>query len=159
LIRPILVLLTLLVSAPAPAAPTDDRRAIEAAAAEWIRRYEARDLDGLMRLYEPGVLVALNNQPALRGVGEVRAYFAKAFAAPVGTFRLEIEDIQVHGSVAHLVSLFRLDGERPDAKRWSANGRSLLVYRRTRDGWKILADIDNASPDAEAWSKALPGRP
>lgn len=159
MIRRLLMLLALFTSSMAAAAPADDRRAIEAATAEWIRHYEARDLDALMRLYEPDAFVALNNQPALRGVAAVRGYFAKAFAAPAGKFRLNIEDIQIHGPVAHLVSLFRLDGKTPDGKTWSAVGRSLLIYRRTPGGWKILADIDNSTPDAKAWSEALPAQP
>ena len=140
----------LLILAPLPAFATEnDRSKIEAAAAEWARLYEAQDLDKLMALYEPEAFVALNNQPALSGAKEVRAYFAKAFAASKGRMRLKIEDVQIHGPVAHLVSLFRLDGQSRDGQgNWTAVGRSLLIYRRTPGGWKILADIDNATPDA-----------
>lgn len=143
-------------AAPVQAAETADQAAIRASTAAWISAYEVRDLDRLMTLYEPDAFVALNGEPAMRGAGAVRAYFAKAFAAPVGKFELNIEDIRIHGDVAHLVSLFRLTIPVAGKPPVAAVGRSLLIYKRSATGWRILADIDNQTPDAAAWANALP---
>lgn len=126
-----------------------DHVAIEAAANAWLDAYHARDLEKLMGLYEPDVVVALNNQPALKGKAAVRAYFAKAFASGSSTrMMFRIEDIQTHGTTAHLVSLYRLDLQNAGHSS-SLLGRSLLIYKKGRDmRWRILADIDNATPDA-----------
>ena len=150
------IVATVVASAPAMAAETADQVAIRASTADWTKAYEGRDLDGLMKLYEPDATVALNGQPVMRGVGAVRAYFARAFTADVGKFELNIEDIRVHGDVAHLVSLFRLTIPVAGKPPAVAVGRSLLVYKRAPSGWRILADIDNVTPDAEAWAKPLP---
>jgi len=143
-------------AAPVAASEAQDRAAIERATQDWIAAYEARDLDRLMTLYEPDATVALNGEPAMRGVPAVRAYFARAFASPVGKFELNIEDIRIHGGVAHLVSLFRLTIPVADKPPVVAVGRSLLIYKRAGAGWRILADIDNQTPDAAAWARTLP---
>ncbi len=142
----LLILISALSWSPARA---DDRADIEAAAEQWIVVFKAGDIDALMRLYMPDALVALHKQPALRGIEAIRAYFAPAMGIAEVEFRLEIEEIQVHGDVAHLVSKYwytsvPLDG----GETYRDAGRSALIYKRDTDGrWKIYLDIDQATPD------------
>ncbi len=126
-----------------------DRAAIEASAQAWLNAYHARDLEKLMTQYEPDAVVALNNQPALKGKGAIRDYFAKALSSKAALkMAFRIEDVQVHGQTAHLVSLYKLDIDSPGYKN-TVLGRSLLIYKKGADKrWRILADIDNATPDA-----------
>jgi uncharacterized protein (TIGR02246 family) len=140
----ILLLVAPLGAAAAPADPAT-RAAIAKEANAWSAAYAARDLDALMRLYEPDAWVFLGGQPGLKGTAQIRTYFGKQFAAPPGKIELAIEDIQRFGDVVQLVSLFRLTlpGERV------FTGRSLLLYKRTPSGrWRIWRDIDNSTPDA-----------
>ena len=123
-------------------------QAIEAAAQQWIDRFTSGDLDGLMALYEPDAFVALHGQPAMRGVDAVRDYFSSRIGTPGASFDIDIEEIQVHGDVAHLISFywFEVPGEN-DAPFRDA-GRSLLIYKYTpATGWRIYVDIDQATPD------------
>jgi ketosteroid isomerase-like protein len=83
------------------------------------------------------------------GVAAIRAGFAPALAAkPDVRFLLDIEDIRVDGDHAFLISKYWYEshgGGLPDI--WDA-GRSLIEYQRDDDGrWKILVDIDQATPD------------
>jgi uncharacterized protein (TIGR02246 family) len=130
-----------------------DVEAICAQGRAWIRSFKAGDIDGLMALYRPDAQVALHGQRKLDGVGAIRAFFAPALAArPDVQFLLDVEDIQVQGDVAWLVSGYWYTSIGRDGKRYEDAGRSLLVYRRDRSRgraaeWQIQVDIDQATPD------------
>jgi uncharacterized protein (TIGR02246 family) len=141
----------LIFAAPVAVAARDKNgRAIEAAAQAWLEAYHARDLDRLMTHYEPDVRVMLNNQPALVGKTAVRDYFRQAFAKPLTiNMSFTIEDIHVQGQTAHLVSLYQMTVAEC-SQNCQLAGRSLLVYRKGKDGvWRIAADMDNATPDVK----------
>jgi uncharacterized protein (TIGR02246 family) len=130
-----------------------DVEAICAQGRAWIRAFKAGDIDGLMALYRPDAQVALHGQRKLDGIAAIRAYFAPALAArPDVQFLLDVEDIQVQGDVAWLVSGYWYTSIAGDGKRYEDAGRSLLIYRRDRSGgrigaWQIQVDIDQATPD------------
>jgi len=138
---------------PAPAAAGGDgagaEAAIRAAAATWIRRYQAGDLEGLMALYTDSPTVALHGQPLLEGRQAVRAFFAPAMGRAEVDFTIAVEAIEVHGDVAHLMSKYWLEARPHDGgEPYRDAGRSLLIYRRAADGrWLIHVDIDQATPD------------
>lgn len=136
-------------AAPPPGAGAErERRAIEAEAREWIAAFKSGDLDRLMRLYEPDAYVALHDQPALRGLPAVREYFAPRIGKGRVEFLLDIERIDVHGRVAHLISGYWFTLELPGKPAYQDAGRSLLIYRKGRDGrWRIAVDIDQGTPD------------
>jgi uncharacterized protein (TIGR02246 family) len=142
------------VCAPASAARRSaDVEAICAQGRAWIRAFKGGDIDGLMGLYMPDAQVALHGQRKLDGLAAIRAFFAPALAArPDVQFLLDVEDIQVQGDVAWLVSGYWYTSVSRDGPRYEDAGRSLLVYRRDRGRggageWKIQVDIDQATPD------------
>lgn len=125
-----------------------DQRAIENAAFDWIAAFEAGDLPRLMQLYTADAYVALHGQPALRGREAVREYFASRIGQGTVDFRLDIERIEVAGRTAHLVSAYWFTLALPGKELYRDAGRSLLIYRKDRNGrWKIHVDIDQATPD------------
>lgn len=133
---------------PPGSGPDRERRAIALAAREWIDTFKAGDVDALMRLYEPDAYVALHGQPALRGIEAVRAYFAPRVGQGKVEFLLDIERIEVRGRVAHLISGYWFTLELPGRPAYRDAGRSLLIYRKGRDGrWRIAVDIDQGTPD------------
>ncbi len=133
---------------PPGAGPERERRAIALAAREWIDTFKGGDVDALMRLYEPDAYVALHGQPALRGLAAVRAYFAPRIGQGKVEFLLDIERIEVHGRTAHLISGYWFTLELPGRPIYQDAGRSLLIYRKGRDGrWRIAVDIDQGTPD------------
>ena len=127
-----------------------DIAAIEQAANKWIELYTAGDLDQLMTLYTPDAIVALHGKPALRGVEQIRNFFAPGMGKSRVTFEVDIEEIQIHGDVAHLLSRYYLTAEpKAGGDTWRDAGRSLLIYKRnTNNEWKLYLDIDQATPDA-----------
>lgn len=126
-----------------------DEQAIRVHTEEWLRHYLAGDIDSLMKLYEPDAVLALHDQSVRRGIDEIRAFFAPTMGIADVTFKLDIENIDIHGDMAWLVSKYWL---RSIAKEsgyvYEDAGRSLIVYRKGSDGrWRLAADIDNNTPD------------
>lgn len=116
----------------------------------WTDYYKAGDLDGLMTLYMDDAVVALHGQPALRGIPEIKAFFAQSVGKTNVDFELDYELMETHGDIAYLVSKYWLISRDPESGEvvYRDAGRSALVYKKDRDGrWKIALDIDQASPD------------
>ena len=128
-----------------------DIAAIEQAARQWIELYTAGDLDRLMTLYTEDAIVALHGRPALRGVEQIRNFFAPGMGKSRVTFEIDIEEIQVHGDTAHLLSKYYLTAEPADGGEvYRDAGRSLIIYKRNADNeWKLYLDIDQATPDVQ----------
>ena len=121
---------------------------VEARAQLWIQHFKAGDLESLMTLYEPDAFVALHGQPAMRGIDAIRAYFETRIGRPGVEFDLAIEEIQIHGDVAHLVSKYWFELPLESGESFKDAGRSLLIYKRSdAHGWRIYLDIDQATPD------------
>ena len=128
-----------------------DIAAIEQVAQRWIDLYTAGDLDRLMTLYTDDAIVALHGRPALRGVEQIRNFFAPGMGKSRVTFEIDIEEIQIHGDTAHLLSKYYMTAEPMDGGDiYRDAGRSLLIYKRNADNeWKLYLDIDQATPDAQ----------
>ena len=122
---------------------------IRASAHQWVVNFEAGDLAGLMTLYMPQARVALHGQTIRIGKAAIAAGFAPGLAAkPDVKFLLDIEEIQVHGDHAFLLSKYWYTSHGGGLPEIAETGRSLLEYQRDHDGrWKILVDIDQATPD------------
>ena len=135
----------------AAADDAEDVAAIEQVAQRWIELYIAGDLDQLMALYTADAVVALHGKPALRGIEQIRNFFAPGMGKSRVTFEIDIEEIQIHGDTAHLLSKYYLTAE-PEGGGdvYRDAGRSLLIYKRNADNeWKLYLDIDQATPDAK----------
>ena len=148
---PLLMLLVLVLSNQAVADEAKDIAAIEQVAQRWIELYTAGDLDRLMSLYTEDAIVALHGRPAMRGVEQVRNFFAPGMGKSRVTFEIDIEEIQIHGDTAHLLSKYYLTSEPVSGgDTYRDAGRSLLIYKRNEDNeWKLYLDIDQATPDAQ----------
>ena len=146
----LLAFLFLLFSCRATADDAADIAAIERVAQQWIELYTAGDLERLMTLYTEDAIVALHGRPALRGVEQIRNFFAPGMGKSRVTFEIDIEEIQVHGATAHLLSKYYLTAKPKDGGDvYRDAGRSLLIYKRNPDNeWKLYLDIDQATPDA-----------
>lgn len=126
-----------------------DEQAVLAAADAWVEAYEARDLERLMTLYTDDAFIALHGQPSFAGKPAIRDYFERAFARAAGDFDIEVEEVAVHGDLAHVISKYWLEIiPHGTDRRFRDAGRSLILYRRGPAGdWLLYRDIDQATPD------------
>lgn len=135
----------------APPATADDGTVelFEQIGGKWIEHYLAGDLDGLMQLYTDDATVMLHGKPAMRGKTAVRDFFAAGIGKSEVTFDIDLEQAEVHGEMAYLISKYWMSVKPHDSDQISYDvGRSLLIYKKNDQGdWKIHADIDQATPD------------
>ena len=102
--------------------------AIEQVAQRWIELYTAGDLDRLMTLYTDDAIVALHGRPALRGVEQIRNFFAPGMGKSRVTFEIDIEEIQIHGDTAHLLSKYYLTSRTQVGRRYLPGRREIPAH-------------------------------
>lgn len=143
------VMLLLLLPLTGQSGEQDDIAAVRGSADLWIKYYEADDLDQLMTLYTPDAFVALHGKKSLKGIEQIRAFFEPGMGQSETNFELDVEEIQIHGDTAHLLSKYWLTAiSKNDGSIYRDAGRSLLIYKRDQNNqWKIYLDIDQATPD------------
>ena len=128
----------------------DDPETLKTEGRKWASFYQAGDLEGLMSLYTENAMVALHDQPALHGKDSIRAYFAPRIGKSEVKFELEYEVQESNQKLAYIISKYWLIAKQGDSgKIYRDAGRSLLVYKRENNAWKIAADIDQSTPDVK----------
>jgi uncharacterized protein (TIGR02246 family) len=132
-------------ASPAGAAQPDLARGaiqtvMDASAAAW----SAGDLPRFMTLYEdsPETLY-IGGDRVVRGYAAIGAMYASRFgggsAAAMGQLSLEILEFrQMDRDHAFVVGRFHL--HREAASSGDATGLTSLLFKRTRNGWRIVAD-------------------
>lgn len=118
--------------------------------ADWLRAFNAKDIDSLFLLYDTNSLYANANAPLMRGVEQIRPWYQEALANVQGKLLYREEAAIQDGNLAMLLGAYYFKpptGVTPpsDAK---LTGRVALVYKRNQEGdWKLLFDMDNTPPD------------
>jgi ketosteroid isomerase-like protein len=107
---------------------------------QFVASFNARDIDGLMALYEKAA--ALVPQPGAVTIGyDANRQALQQFLALNG--RIEIDTIEViqAGDLALLRGEWRLTGMGPDGKSLAMSGRNIEVARRQPAGhWQFIID-------------------
>lgn len=148
--RKLLVLIALLLAAPAFAHPVaTDRTSILQHGSEWSRLYESGDVDAMRDLYEADAWLMTHGAPAKKGVDAILAYL-KSAKASAGTVAFDIspEQVIIDGDYGFLISKYWMDIKPAKGSAVTQAGRSMLIYKKGADGkWRIWRDIDNQAPD------------
>jgi uncharacterized protein (TIGR02246 family) len=134
----------------APVSADDETKELfEQIGGKWIEHYLANDLDGLMTLYNDDARVMLHGKPAMQGKPAIREFFAAGMGTSEVTFDIDLEQAEVHGDMAYMISKYWMSIKPHGEERTFYDvGRSLLIYKKSDEGlWKIHADIDQATPD------------
>ena len=115
--------------------PAADRAAIEALSADYTAAVQAGDPAAVSALHTDDAILHPPNEPSVSGREAIDAYFARIHAEPMDlTYVTEDVVVSASGDMAYEIGTW--DG-----------GKYLSIYRRTPDGWKIVAD---------AWSDDAP---
>lgn len=138
---------TLMVTAAVPGAAvaaeparTAVQSVLDASAAAW----SAGELDRFMECYERGPgTTYVGSGKVVHGYEAIRSMYAGRFGsgdrAAMGLLTLEIVDFRQLGpDHAYVIGRFRI--ERDAAHGGPASGPTTLVFKRTRAGWRIIAD-------------------
>jgi len=102
--------------------------------------FAAKDLDGLMTLYEPDATLLPEPGVQITGLAVIREALA-AFLAMNGTFRMPAGKPIVAKDLALIFSEWTLDMTGPDGQPATLSGQTSDVLRRQADGnWRIVID-------------------
>jgi ketosteroid isomerase-like protein len=155
---------SVLAAYPAPVHAADtvaarDKAAIEALEARFAAAFNAKDVDAIMRVYEPGPgLFVFDVTPPRQHVGwaDYRADWEDTLKATPGPIQFSISDLSVTvvGPVAYGHSIQRVRFTRANGSKARLVVRVSDVYRKIRGRWLIVqehvsvpVDIDNGKAD------------
>ena len=103
--------------------------------------FAARDLDGLLSLYEPRAVCAPRPGPAVSGQAAIREALAGFFQLNA-QLTLQVERVLQSAELALLISHWTLNGTDPNGNKVEQAGTTADVARRQPDGTWLLV-IDN----------------
>jgi uncharacterized protein (TIGR02246 family) len=148
--RIIPALALILIAAPAAAGPAED--ALKAQGDRWNAAYNAGDWTALRALYADDAWLMTDKAPAAKGADAIIAYLRrfKDRGATVN-FRFEPEDVQARKPFGFVIARYWMTAQLPgSAAPIRTAGRSLLIYKWQKGGWKLWRDMDNTTPDVKA---------
>jgi ketosteroid isomerase-like protein len=153
-----------LVAFPAPlhaanASGARDKAAIEALEARFAAAFNAKDVNAIMRVYEPGAsLFVFDVTPPREHVGwaDYKADWENTFKTTPGPIHFSIADLSVTvvGPVAYGHSIQKMTYTRANASKGELVVRVTDVYRKIHGRWLIVqehvsvpVDLSTGKPD------------
>jgi ketosteroid isomerase-like protein len=146
-----------------PTAAGNDKAAIEALEKSFEAAFRSKDVDAVMKVYEPGAhLFVFDVTPPRQHVGweDYKKDWQALFATIPGPVSFTITDLDITavGSVAYGHSIQSLQYTGKDGARVSLTVRVSDVYRRIRGQWLIVQEhvsvpVDLATGKADVLSK------
>lgn len=142
------VLLTLWAGAGAAAeavfeGPEKDIAEINGVFERWGAARDAGDIEAILGVHHPDMLIMTRNQALYRGHDGVREFYTQHYGG--GSERRLYSDLlemRVVGDVAFVIGRFLVLDENVEDP-----GYYLILLRRSGEGWLIYRDIDTPSPD------------
>lgn len=127
----------------------EDIAAIQNVFARWAKARDAGDVDGVVAVHHPDMLIMTRNREILVGHEGVRRFYAENYAESSDRVLLSsVRELRVFDDVAVVIGRFlALD----PGKAIEDPGYYLILLRKNADGqWLIYRDIDTPSPDGLA---------
>lgn len=104
------------------------------------RLWNARDVDGLIELYEEGAVYVASAEQVLTGHSEIRAMLEQMLPLGVEN-KLELLVLTENGDVALEKTRWTMQFPGEDGNKVEQSGFSTVVLRRQADGsWRMLID-------------------
>ena len=145
---------------PAASSEADIRQLLD----QWAKAFRARDLNGIMAIYEPGeALVSYDIVPPLQFKG-FEAYkkdyqeFLDQFQGPI---EIEYRDLVIVAGdkVGFSRGLERMSGTLKSGEKLDSWVRITECYRKTNGGWKAIHDHISVPVDLNTGKAALDLKP
>ena len=107
---------------------------------EWVKAFNAGDLDQMMTFYEPDCVIVPQPGQVVAGTNAVRQVL-QGFLALKGTMELRVRGVLQNGGVALLIAEWTLAGTGSDGKPVTLAGTTSDVVRQQADGtWRFAID-------------------
>jgi uncharacterized protein (TIGR02246 family) len=125
-----------------------DEEAVRAFADQWRAAYAKGDLDGLSDLYEEDAWLLSRDRLPRKGREAILAHFAGMKERGVrADIAFDYESVVIEDDLAVMVAKWWLVAETDGAPPTRDAGRSLVVLKRSAEGWRVWRDMDNHAPD------------
>jgi len=146
------VLILFVACAQEPVAPPDtrpaDEAAIRAAATDWTKAAEAKDVEKFLSFYADDATVYPPVAPAMSGADARRKFWSEAFSLPEIQVKIATTKIEAarSGDMAYETGTFEESFKDPKGKPVSISGKYVVVWKKQANGqWKAFADIFNTN--------------
>ncbi|MAI61064.1 MAG: hypothetical protein CBB87_01080 [Micavibrio sp. TMED27] len=112
---------------------------------EWNDSLDAGDIERLVATCDPNVITCNEKQPMSVGIQAIRDKYEPRIAAAHFKSTVEIEDTQIFGDFAVMVTHFNVEmTDKKTGDKRNGKGRLVLGYRLDENGeWKMALDVDN----------------
>ena len=148
---------------PAPSAPPTGNveSAFRQLVEDWTVYCNSRRLEDLVALYSADAIVLRPNVAPARGSVAIRQFLRATLDAGLGDVELKGADTGVLGEIACLTGRCRMLAPVATGKRQEQTGKYLIVARREKGEWKILADawsLDSSREELAQKIAVVPSR-
>jgi len=139
-------------AAPKPVDTAADEQAIRATVTAWNGYIASQNDSAIAAIYTADAILMAPNMPALTGHDAIRQFWAGFWPAKPD-LKLTPRDVTIAGDLAIESGIYSLsmipgaDGISTD------NGKYLVAWKRTADGWKAIRDIYNSDNPPPAPAK------
>tara|TARA_R110002095_G_scaffold54369_4_gene46946 strand:- start:403 stop:780 length:378 start_codon:yes stop_codon:yes gene_type:complete len=115
--------------------------------AEFARCFNARDMPGLLDLYEPDAVFVRGPGDHVTGRSAIREALQE-FLDTGGNIAFKTRHAVQHGDIAMLSNEYTLEGTGADGKPFTLTGKTAEVLRRQPDGrWLYIIDHPAGAQD------------
>lgn len=117
----------------------------------FVKAVAARDARALVTaFYAADAVLMPPNAPAVKGRAGIQAFLQGLMDAGVANFTLKTSRIESAGDLAYGRGAYRFSMPGADGSMGGDAGKSIVIYRRQRDGsWKAVADMFNSDRPAD----------
>ena len=126
-----------------------DEQAIRDADAKWSQASVAKDVDGVVNVYEDNAQLLPPDAPMITGKAPIRAIWSDLIKT-ADRISWKAVTVEASGDLGYIVGTYEIDG-----KGAKDIGKMTEIFRRQPDGsWKAIVDM--FSPDAPAPAAPVP---
>ena len=133
-----------------------DRAALEAATQAWIKAFNARDVDALVALATPDVVLLDSNVPPVSGRQAARASWARALVAASGEVTSATKEAVIAGDVAWRIGAF---AHKAPNGTVASRGQSLEIWKRVNGAWKMHRQMSSSLLAQPGVQPRIPSEP
>jgi uncharacterized protein (TIGR02246 family) len=118
---------------------------------EWVRLWNAGELDKVVDLYTTDALYLPAHHEPIHGRKQIREFLKGPMQQGATDFSLDIKFIQRAGDLAYDVGHYSIKLPQPDGSKMQDQGRYLVIWQHQPAGeWRMLVFA--------AWSSEQPGK-
>ena len=119
------------------------RDAIDKANAAWLAAYGRGDAAAIAKLYTENATTLPPGRDMVQGRAAIEALWADAIKAGWTNVKIDTLNVEGFGNAAREIGRFSLDAPAGQNETAHVEGKYVVVWKKTRVGWRLDTDIWN----------------